>query len=196
MGKILGNITSPNVESRFLNLAAPVECLIDGAVHLDEIVKRGQIMGLAAGKYRAYAEAIVKTGGDFSTAAATFTLENAAGFDQMKNLRVGDVITSSGGTALGTILTFDPATGIGTLSANSANNLAAGQAVIIDAADLDISKANVRILKSEHAVEDGVDRPAEGYVEGWFNTAVVQATSAALVAMSAKIISASEFRLI
>lgn len=199
MGRVLGDITSPNVESRYLNLAVAVEMLIDGTVHQDEKMLRGQIMGkiVASGKYRAYATAQVKTGGEFSTAADTFILENAASRDEMKFFQVGDVITDDAGNALGEIATFDPETGVGTLTGNSANNLAAGNGVILDASDVSIAKADVRILKSETLVEDGADKPADGYVEGFFNTAVVKgATSAALVAMGAKVLSSAEFRLV
>lgn len=198
MGRILGNISQPSVLSRYVNLAVALELVIDGAVHLNEKLFAGVLLGkiVSSGKYRAYAEGTVKSGGAFSASADTFTLEQAAGVDLMKNFRVGDVITSSSGTALGTIATFDPVTGVGTLTGNSANALTAGNKVIISSAVLSIAKADVRVLKSETLLEDGVDAVGAGWNEGFFNTAMVLgATSAALTAMSAKTVSSTEFRI-
>lgn len=200
MGRILGNITQPALESRHLNLAVALESVIDKDVHGGEVLLRGALMGkiVASGKYRAYAQAAVASGGDFSTSADTFTLEDLTDRDLMKHFRVGDVITDDEDNALGEIATFDPVTGVGTLTGNSANNLASGGAdVIIDAADLSIAKVDVRILKSETQVETDLDKAEPGYNEGYFNrSAVLGATDEALTAMGAKDLGSDEIRLI
>jgi hypothetical protein len=198
MGELLGKITKPAILSRYINLAVALEMLIDAAVHNAEILLEGTLMGkTAGGKYRAYAQGTVAVGGEFSTGAATFTLEDAAGRGEKKHFRVGDTIESVAGDALGEIASYDPETGVGTLVANSASVLAAGNGVRVIAAELDISDDAVRVLKDERSIEDSQDEPAAGYNEGYFNTAAVKgATPEALVAMGAKQVSASEFRLV
>jgi len=200
MGRLLGNITQPALESRFLNLLVALEAVIDKDVHGDEVLLRGTLMGkiVASGKYRAYMQAAVASGGDFSTGADTFTLEDLTDRDLMKHVRVGDVITDSGGLALGTVASFIPATGVGTLTGNSANNLVSGgNDVIISVAVLSIAKVDVRILKSETSIEPDLDKAEPGYNEGHFNrSAVLGATDEAVTAMGAKDLGSDEIRLI
>lgn len=197
MGRVLGNITQPVILSRRAELAVADSAVIDGSIHEDELLLAGQVLGkTAGGKYRAYAEAVVATGGAFSASAAGFTVENAEGEDAMKYIRVGDVIESVAGDALGTVATFDPVTGVGTLTGNSANALAAGQRVRVAAAGLSIAAGDVRILTSETSVDGDADVPAAGYFEGFFSKTIRGATAAALTAMGAKDISSDEFRLV
>lgn len=181
MGRILGDITQPNVESRFLPLAVAVEALIDSAIHPDEKLLRGTLLGkiVASGKFRAYAEADVASGGNFSNAADTFTLEDQDAILKMKHFRVGDVIEGVDGTVLGEIATFDPVTGVGTLTGNSANNYVASNGVRVDNADLALASQAGRILKSETIVTAGQDEPVSAYTEGFFTEArVLGATTA------------------
>jgi len=196
--RILGDITQPNVESRFLSLATAVEALIDSAIHPDEKLLRGTLLAriVSSGKFRAYAEADVASGGDFSTGAATFTLEDQDAIEKMKHLRVGDVIEGVDGTALGTILTFNSTTGVGTLTGNSANNYTSGNAVRVDNADLALASQAGRILKSETLVTASQDQPEAAYTEGFFVEArVLGATTASKAELGALEPTPGEMRL-
>lgn len=196
--RVLGDITQPNVESRFLPLAVAVEALIDASVHPDEKILRGTLLMkiVSSGKYRAYAEADVATGGDFSTGADTFTLEDQDSKEKMKHFRVGDVIEGTDGTALGTIATFNATTGVGTLTANSSNNYAAGNGVRVATSVATLASQAGRILKSETTVETGQDEPVAAYIEGFFNkNRVIGATAAAITALGATEPTTDEIRL-
>lgn len=193
MGRLLADVTQPNVLSRYINLAVAIEALLDSGIHQDKKLLEGTLLGkMGSGNYRAYFEA--ETSVAFSTGNANFTLSEISGQALMKHLRVGDVIEGTDGTALGTVATFDASTGVGTLTANSANNHSTN--VRVQPADLSIAAANRLVLKDENAVGSD-DLPVAAYYEGFFNTAMVLgATPAALTAMSAKVVSSSEFRLI
>jgi len=197
--RILGDITQPNVVSRFQNLTVAVAALISVAVHLDgEKLLEGTLLAkiVADGKFRAYAEADVSVA--FSTGNADFTLEDQAdGHLKMKHFRVGDVIEGTDGTALGTILTFNGVTGVGTLTANSAANHSTP--VRVDNADLKLSGGDGRILKAETlmGINGVLDEPQAAYVEGFFTeTRVIGATVASKLALGSKSYVAGEMRLI
>lgn len=197
MGRLLGDITNANPVSRYESQAVPVGGVIDNAIHLAaELLKRGTLMAkiVSSGKFRAYFEATVKAGGDFANNAVGFTLD-AALSPLIGNLRVGDVIESVGGTALGTIATFNATTGVGTLTGNSANNLAAAQKVRITEATVQLGSKSGRILKDE-VLMGSSDEPFVGWIEGFFIQARTTITAAALTALGGKTVSTGEIRLI
>lgn len=201
----LGNITMKAILSRFEQLAVFVEGIIDNVVHPEgELMGRGLLLGKitagtvgTVGNLRAYAEGKVKTGGAFSTGAATFTLDPAdsATKAMIKHFRIGDVIESTGGTALGTILTYNPVTGVGTLTGNSSNNLAAGQGVRVAAANLKISGKAGMILKDEVLME-ATNEPVVGYIEGFFKQSSTTVTAAAATSMNGTNVTSDELRLV
>lgn len=196
--RVLGDITQPNVVSRFQNVAFAVAAILDVLIHLEgEKLLEGTLLAkiVATGKYRAYAEADVNVA--FDAANANFTLEDQAdGHLKMKHFRLGDVIEGVDGTALGTILTFNPITGVGTLAANSANAYAIGLAVRVDNADLKLSGGDGRILKAETLMSD-LDEPVAAYVEGFFtDTRVIGLTADAKTELATKSYVAGETRLI
>ncbi len=193
MGRLLADVTQPNVLSRYLNLAVSVEALLDSGIHVDKKLLEGTLIGkMGNGNYRAYVE--TETSVDFNAANADFTLSEIAAQALLKHLRIGDVVEGIDGTALGTVLTYDPATGVGTLTANSSSTYAGN--IRVDNADLDISQGVGLVLKDENAVGSD-DLPVAAYCEGFFNTgSVLGATAQALIDLSAKVVSASEFRLI
>ena len=196
--RILGDITQPNVESRFLNLAVAVEALIDAGVHPDEKILRGTLLTkiVSSGKFRAYAEGDVASGGNFSNAADTFTLEDQDALLKMKHFRVGDVIEGVDGTALGEIATFNPTTGVGTLTGNSANNYVSPNAVRIAESVATLANQDGRILKSEVVVTAGQDEPVAAYTEGFFTKPrVIGATVASILALGATEPTTDELRL-
>ncbi|MCH8985927.1 MAG: hypothetical protein IIB04_04850, partial [Acidobacteria bacterium] len=92
--RLLGDVTQPNVERRRLDLAVSVEALLDASVHPDEKMLRGTLLmrNVSDGKFRAYAEADVAGGGNFSTGATSFTIEDQDAIEKMKHFRPGDVI--------------------------------------------------------------------------------------------------------
>jgi len=123
-------------------------------------------------------------------------LEDQDAILKIKHFRVGDVIESVAGLALGTIATYDPVTGIGTLTGNSANNLAAGVGVRVDNADLALASQAGRILKSEVIVTAGQDEPVAAYTEGFFIEArVLGATTASKLELGALEPTPGEMRL-
>ncbi len=199
--RILSDITQPNVVSRYLNLAVTVLALLDVTVHPeDEKLLEGTLLGkiVANGKFRAYPEAEVAVAGDFSAASADFTIEDQDALLKMKHFRIGDTIESTLGVALGEILTFNPVTGVGTLTGNSANALAAGLFVRVVAAELSLANGDGRILKGETLMPTpSADSPQAAYVEGFFTDArVIGLTLASGLAMGAKSFVAGETRLI
>lgn len=196
--RVLGDITQPNVVSRFQSLAVAVEALLDVTVHLEgEKLFEGTLLAkiVANGKFRAYAEADVNVA--FNAGNVDFTLEDQAdGHLKMKHFRVGDVIEGVDDTALGTIATFNPVTGVGTLTANSANAYAIGLAVRVSNADLKLSAGDGRILKSELLMSD-LDEPVAAYVEGFFtDTRVIGLTADAKTELGSKSYVPGETRLI
>jgi hypothetical protein len=182
MAQILSTFKNPALISRHEQLAIANAIKIDNAIHaLNETLRRGTLLGKGAnGKYRAYAEAPVTVA--FSAASPNFTLDPAD--INTKNFRVGDVIESVAGLALGTILTFNSVTGVGTLTANSANALAIGQRVRATAAVIAINVSNGKLLQDE-VVMGSADEVAVGYFEGFFVTSQTSLTAAAKTAMGA-----------
>ena len=136
----LGRIVNKAVISRDESQAIVRALTISSAVHLkDERLAKGTLMALivASGLSRAYAEAVPTVA--FGAASVDFTLDPATFGLAQKYFRVGDVIEGTDGTALGEIATYDPVTGVGTLTGNSAN--AHATAVRVDNADY-VSNSN------------------------------------------------------
>lgn len=192
----IATVRNPALVSRFDQHALESSALLDKTYQAGVRLKKGALLGkLGSGKYRAYVEIDVKTGGDFSNAAVGFTLDVATKVGQ-GDFEVGDVITSVSGTALGTILTYNKTTGVGTLAANSANNLAAGQKVKVSEAVLALGSKAGRILKDEVLVEADQDTPCAAYFEGFFLQANTTVTAAALTTLGGFTIESGEIRLV
>lgn len=161
---MLNGLRSKSVVSRYPHLSVALSLVLSSAVHAStEVIPAGSVMGkMADGKYRAYAEAEVSVA--FSNAAAGFTLDATKAI--AKHFRVGDTITAVDGTALGVIATYNSDTGVGTLTGNSANNLAIGERVKIASAECSIEKGDARVLAN--FLEADLPRlDAVGYVEGY-----------------------------
>lgn len=182
--KILNTITNTSLVSRHDHLAVCESFTIDSAIHADgEKIVRGTVFGKqGSGKYRAYAEALVKSA--FANNSTAFQLDMTS--PAAKHFRVGDVIQGTDGTALGTIATFDPTTGNGTLTANATNNFAANgtNAVRIPLATVALASKAVRILKDEVQMI-GTDEIGVGYFEGFFVESTTTLTAAAETAIGA-----------
>lgn len=200
MGRILGDIKTASPLSRQINLAVVIGLVIDLAVHASgELLLRGALLGKilsgngTVGNYRAYFEGTVKSGNAFGTSAATFGVD-LPNSPLAKNLRVGDVLESTAGVALGTVLTWDPVAGTGTLAANSAAVLAAGNTFRVTEASLSIASKNGKIL-SDEVLMDANNAPASGWVEGYFIQARTTVTAAALTKMGGANPSTGEMRI-
>lgn len=193
----IATVRNTALVSRFDHLACETGVLLDKTYQAGVRLLRGALLGkiVSSGKYRAYVEIDVKTGGDFSTVAATFTLDVATKIGQ-GDFEVGDVITSVGGTALGTILTYNKTSGVGTLAANSANNLAAGQKVKVSEAVLSLANKAGRLLKDETLVAADQDTPVAAYFEGFFLQSQTTVTAAALTTLGGFTIESGEIRLV
>lgn len=197
MGRILGDITNANPVSRYESQAIPIGGAIDNAIHLSgELLKRGALMAkiVSSGKFRAYFEATVKTANAFGTGAATFGVDLTVS-PLAKNLRVGDIVESTAGVTLGTIATWDPVLGTGTLTGNSAAVLAAGNTFRITEATVQLGSKSGRILKDE-VLMGSTDEAFVGWIEGYFIQARTTITTAALTALGGKTVSTGEIRLI
>lgn len=190
MSNLIATVYNTALVSRHDHLAVVNAQTIEADVHAaSEILPRGTLLGkMASGNYRAYAEAVVKTGGAFSTSADTFTLDIAAS-PLAKHLRVGDTIEGLSAD-LGEIATFDPVTGVGTLTGNSASNLAAGQVVRIVFAECDISGGHARLLVDE-LICSGSDEVAATFMEGFFVKARTTITASAITGMGTNVYSVS-----
>lgn len=195
MSRDLGSMANKSLVSRDLRLAVVRGLVIDNSVHpKDELIYRGTLMGklVSGGKYRAYAEGTVQTTA-FATNSVNFQVDPSG--STAKHFRVGDVIESTGGSALGTIATFNPNTGVGTLTANSTNALSVGNTIRIATSVLSISGADGKLLQDDIKMEAN-DMPVPGYVEGYFVYASTTVTSAAITAMGAHaLLSGTELRL-
>lgn len=197
MATVTATITNKALLSRFEHLACEAGVLLDKTFQAGIKLLRGDLLGkiVASGKYRAYVEIDVKAGGDFSVASVNFTVDKATKIGRGE-LAVGDVITSVAGLALGTIATYNATTGVGTLTANSSNALAAGQKVKVSEAVLSIANKAGKIVKDEIDVDASYDVPAVGYFEGFFLQANTTVTAAALTTMGGFTIDAGEIRLV
>lgn len=182
MSNLLASIKNPALLSRHEQLAAETAVMIDSAAHAAGVVlPRGTLVGkLASGKHRAYAEALT-SGSGFGTGSASFQLDPASAL--IGFLKAGDVIESVAGAALGTILTIVPSTGAGTLVANSASALAAGQSVRIALSVLPLSGLRGKVLKDECQMPaDGTDQIVAAYFEAFVVKASTTITDAAIAA--------------
>jgi hypothetical protein len=159
----MNGITNKQVVARASHLAVSLALIVSGSIHANEDLTAGSFLAqMSNGKYRAYAEADVTTA--FSTANANFAVDPAGPL--AKHFRIGDAIESVAGVALGTILTYNAATGVGTLAANSAAVLAIGQKIRVTEASASLGSGKGRLLDSRVQL-DSVDLPASGYVEGY-----------------------------
>jgi hypothetical protein len=194
MNRILGDISNSSIVSRREDLAVVVEAIIDSAIHPSgDLIRRGALLAQRGnGKYRAYAEGVVV--GAFSAAATTFSVDLTQG-QSAQYFKAGDVIESVAGVALGTIATFDPSTGSGTLTANSANALAAGQRCRINAATGSLASKKARVLQEEMLM-DGTDAAVAAYSEGFFTVSRTGITAAAETAMGVVEATTGEVRMI
>lgn len=190
MGRLLGSITNAGIISRRPDLAVAVECLIDGAVHLaGELLPRGAVLAKKAsnGKYRAYAEGILTA----ATAADSVDFAvDPAGFN-VPFFKVGDAVEAVDGTALGTIATFDPATGAGTFAANAAAVKASGVAIRLakSVAALDAGKG--RVLMDE-VLMAGSDELKAGLQHAYLVQGMTGITAAALSEMGGVAVTSGE----
>lgn len=159
----MNGITNKQVVARASHLAVSLAIKIDSAAHPNEKIPAGSFMAKKAnGKYRAYAEGDVTAA--FAADSANFTLDPAGPL--VKHFRVGDALETVAGVALGTIATFNPATGVGTLTGNSAAVAAIGVKVRVTEASASLGSGKGRLLDS--AVEvDSIDQVASGYAEGY-----------------------------
>lgn len=182
--KILNTITNPALVSRQDQLGVETSFTVDGSVLAAGIrILRGTLMGLLANtKYRPYFESVVTVA--FSTASAAFTLDPTS--PRAAYLVVGDVLEGTDTTALGTVLTYNPLTGAGTLAANSSNNFAADgtKSVRIPLATLALVYPDGKLLKDELDM-DGTDQVGVGFYEGFFVKSLTTLTAAAITAMGA-----------
>jgi hypothetical protein len=195
--EVLAKVKNPALVSRFVELALVSSMLIDRTVHGGEILPRGTVMAriVSSKKYRAYAEGTIKAGGAFSASAPGFTLDVDVS-PIAKHLRVGDVIESVSGTALGTIASYNPATGVGTLSGNSAAALAAGQKVRVAKSVLALAKGAGRILQDEVQVSSQNDSSGAAYFCGFFLKSNTTLTDDALSELGGYELEAGEARLV
>lgn len=180
--------------SRHDHLAVETAVVLDKSI-LETVgdLLPGTLIGkLASGKYRAYAEA--------ETSAATDNASDEISLDiaskNFKHFRVGDVIEGVDETALGTILAIDSVTGTITLTANAASDAYEGGVRVL-AANLSVTKADARILKDfvEYDERIGLDYPATGYFEGFFNEDVTSLTASTITGLGITRPSTNELRL-
>jgi hypothetical protein len=205
-GRILGNITNPALVSRFDRLAVKVDTIIDSAVHgAGERLIRGTLLALGlagggaapvnAGKSVAYAEGA--TGATaFSNASINFSISIADPTDKTAYFfRPGMRITKLDGTLVGTVATFDPTTGLGTLTGDAAVNVATGLRVQLSAVDYGVDYINGGLLEDDVAMDGTHDEPVSMFIEGFFNKAGTSLTAQAITAMGAKSFASGEVRL-
>jgi hypothetical protein len=193
MRRILGDISNSTTISRREDLAVVVEAVIDGTIHPDgDLVRRGAVLAqvVATGKYRAYAEGLVTTA--FATSSTAFAVDPTEPAAQY--FKAGDVIESTAGAALGTIATYNPTTGAGTLAANSAAVLATSGRCRLAAAAYALGSNKARVLQEE-VLMSGNDEAVGAYSEGFFAQSRTTITAAALAAMSAYSPTTGEVRL-
>lgn len=193
MGRFLGDVQNKNVIARRPDLAVSVEAVINNTIHASgEKLARGLLLAkiIATGKYRAYMEATVKTGNAFGTGAATFGVDLAVS-PLAIHIRIGDILESTAGVTLGTVLTYDPVLGTGTLDANSAAVLAAGNTFRITEATVSLASKNGRILVDEVVMESN-DAPVSAYVAGYFTKSMTSVTTVALAKMSGNLVTSDE----
>ena len=197
-GRLLGNIQTTDIISRYRELAVPMDVLLDStqfAVYAARI-SRGELLmkyvpndaSVHVGKYRPYCEGTVTTA--FGAGSINFAFNPATRASQ--NFLVGDVITDSLGNALGTILTYNPATGVGTLTGNSTNVLAIGGIAIVSAANWALGGKQGMVLEDDQLIEaSGSDEPVAAYREGFFVQALTSITATAITALGAAVESES-----
>ena len=153
----------------------------------------GTLLGKKAdGLYRPYAESETTAATD--NASAVIELDIAS--KNFKHFRVGDEVEGVDGSDLGTILAIDSVTGNVTLTGNSTTDAYEG-AVRVVQAELSIAKADARILKDHVEFDEriGLDVPATGYFEGFFNEDVTSLTASTITGLGITRPSANELRL-
>jgi len=201
MGRLLGDIKTTDIVARRADLAVAQEVVLDSSViPSGTVINRGEVLAkyvpsdasAHVGKHRPYAEGPVT--GAFSTAAKTFTLDVTV--RAALQFQPGDVIEGTDGTALGTIATYDPATGAGTLVANSANNLAADgtKSARLAKANWALDLKRGMILQDECIVE-GIDLPQSAFREGFFVKSRTSLTASAISELGAVEETSNEVRI-
>lgn len=201
--RVLGNIQTVDIISRRSDLAVAVDLVIDSSVMpnvtLPTIISRGEVLAkyipndasAHVGKYRPYPESNCLAAFAANSTAFSLdpTLRGAAWFVP------GDVIEGVDGTVLGTIQSYNPATGAGVLVANSVSAYGgAGQAVRIAQANWSLASKAGLILEDEELVEAALDLPCAGYREGFFVQSLTSLTAAAITALGAYAVTPNEIR--
>ncbi|MGZ3686693.1 MAG: hypothetical protein ACXWPM_01850 [Bdellovibrionota bacterium] len=192
--RLLGDITNSDIIARRSDLAVKIEAVIDSAIHPEgDLLKRGEVLAKAqvGGKYRLYAEGLVTTA--FAANSVNFAVdvtERAAA-----NFKVGDSVEKvSDSTLLGVIATYDPATGIGTLTGNSAAALAVGQRCRLVKASYALNNKQGLVLEDETIME-GDDKPVAGIREGFLVKSRTALTASAISELGAAEETADEVRI-
>jgi hypothetical protein len=202
MGRLLGDIKNSDLIARRSDLKVSLEAVIDSSIHASgTILNRGEVLAkyvpadasVHVGKFRAYAESNT-TGAGFANNSVNFTLDPAirAGL----NFLPGDVIEGvTGALALGTIATYNSATGVGTLTGNSTNNLAAGNAVRLQKATWALNNKTGLVLEDELLME-GEDQAVSGVREGFLVVNRSALTTSAISEIGGTLVEANEVRII
>lgn len=201
--RLLGDIKTTDIISRNPDLAVALNILLDSTVMpaYPQVINRGEVLAkyvpsdasAHVGKYRPYAESNCTSA--FSTGSAAFSLDPTIRASQW--FLPGDVIEGVDGTALGTIATYDPLTGEGTLTGNSSNAYGSGgQAVRLAVAKWTLGNKLGMILQDETLVEaSGDDVPVAGWREGFFVQSRTSLTAAAITALGAYVETPGEVRI-
>lgn len=193
--RFLGNITLPMIVSRHEELSVKEEIIIDGTVHQNDLIATGTLLvkNRTTGKSVAYAEgACVAATATNSTA---FSVVVGAGANNVQRaaawFRPGMVIANAAGTVIGTVATFNPATGVGTFAANAVAVVAIGALLKSDPATYFITYAGAGVLEEQTLMDSG-DRNDDVYIKGFFMIARTSITTTALSAMGGVVHSSDE----
>ena len=195
--RLLGDIKTVAILSRYEHLAVAMNCIIDSSVMpvssagLPQIINRGEVLAAYVpddesdhvGKYRPYAESVVA--GAFAENSVNFTLTPAQRGAQW--FIPGDVIETTAGVAIGTIATYNPATGVGTFTEDSEAVVAIGASVRLVSTNWGLANKLGLILEDEVLVEYEFDLPTSAYREGFFNQSMTSLTTAAIASLGAAV---------
>lgn len=189
--RLLGDIQNSDIISRRSDLAVKQEAVIDNSIHpTGDILHRGDVLAkyvpndasVHVGKFRAYAEGTVTTA--FATNSINFAVDPTV--RASLSFKVGDAIeNASGSVLLGTIATFSPSTGIGTLAANSAAVLAIGGIVRLVKANWALNNKQGLILEDELIMEDTDKANVAGIREGFVVLSRTSLTASAISELGA-----------
>lgn len=200
MGKLLGAVTFPNVISRHRELALTDAMLVDGTIHANDKIIQGTLMVKATiggnSKWVAYCEGLASAVG--ATTSPTVQLDPTTTPRAQQWFRPGMPVAkvhAGAPTTLGTVLAYNPATGVLTLAANAAAAVAVGDIVSLDPAVYPIGYNKARVLVDELLLEEGTDDISAGYFKGFFNQAATSITAAAAALLGAVAINAFELEI-